>query len=101
MALLRKQLLLVLASVAFVPAAAFADCNTCRVAIVCNPNCDLIEYCAPARGQLGGFCYEDYYFGCYVTDPCMLVDVRPGVFGSPTRLLRPEPTLFSSISGCS
>jgi hypothetical protein len=98
MTISRKELLLV-ALVALVPTAAFGDCDFCKVKVVCEPNCELIDYCAPARGLLGGFCYEDYFFGCYVTNPCMLVDVRPGPLGSPTRFLHPPPTPF--ISSCS
>ena len=91
--------LVVVGLLALAPTAAVAECDTCRQAIVCNPNCDLIEYCAPARGLLGGLCYEDYFFGCYVTEPCKLVDATP--FRYPARLLRPAPTGFFGTSACS
>jgi hypothetical protein len=52
-------------------------CEICKYQIVCNPNCEVIEYCAAAPWLKGSEICEVYWHGCQTSEPCQYALQKP------------------------
>ena len=66
-------LFLVLFSLAVWPASA---CAKCKMQLVCQPNCELVEFCTPNQFGEAGFECQDTIWGCNLGGRCFWVDLH-------------------------
>lgn len=64
-------------------------CQKCKMALVCQPNCEIQEYCTANTFNERGFECEDTIWGCQIGSQCYWVE--NGLASTPLQLASSAP----------
>lgn len=63
----------------------------CKMQLICQPNCELVEFCAPNQFGEAGFDCQDTIWGCNLGARCLWVDLHKS---------SPAPAPFQVADSC-